>query len=567
MINRFNKGEVLKADRLNEVVSKVNYSEANWYPVRPMEPLDSDFTSPFQMLSYDVDPDNENMFRIRIAEGFLSHVWTQGGKFSLVHALGLYPKYYNEIDNKYYPIANTFYDADSEFYVDGIKGQVAFPVNATEDDTDHYVINRYTADIHKLSRLFANDLAETVDQGCFTDIFQISRDQDASPLSLEFTPFLESSLYAAEPFRPLIEGYVDIGDWTVAPEVVVWVNGGNLIKDGKVHALSGIRNQYTWGGGDMDLCIIASEEGIQVVEDTLWSPISAESGYFPLYDIRVRWIGGVERVVLVDRHLGEQNIYVNTPTPPPFWINVKEIPDDGWYITVEPGIVRQQNIFIEEATTINIPLFNGVALDADPKPQLEWDGTKNHIYVHVPTDNRGTINGTVEIKAETTPMSSEHHVPPDPDDSVGVEGSYYFKIGELESLDGGQTPSVKVRYPGNLNLPNQLIEVENVGSGATLYKGYDEVSDIHAIKSLVGRYTNPAMQISEVGATEVRIEGNGFDGTLLFTDCNDDNLAKIEVTDGLTKLFNWTGSVWEEGDVTLVIPNCSGTSTTAPPPP
>lgn len=202
-------------------------------------------------------------------------------------------------------------------------------------------------------------------------------------------------------------------------------------------------------------------------------------------------------------------VYVSPPQKrpakdrkPPFWVSLKK-GTEVWNVTVEPGLIRYQNINAEDsddgATHYLVPEINETAIDVSPAPTLPLD-SELFVYVKVPTDVQGNPEGlTATVELTATAQTSTHHVPP-ADLVSGIAGEYYFLIAEIEYSDSTPpVPSVKKRFTGNLHIPNQLIQLENVGSPqdddpeapeptdwGDVYAGYNKTADIHKLRRIYG---------------------------------------------------------------------------------
>lgn len=183
---------------------------------------------------------------------------------------------------------------------------------------------------------------------------------------------------------------------------------------------------------------------------------------------------------------------------PPFWVSISfDIDSETYKLRVEPGLVRYHNINAEDSTdgaTFHlVPKMGMTSIDESPAPSLTVDG-ELFVYVKVPTDDKGNPEGqTAEIELASTAQTSAHHVPP-ADGAAGISGEYYFLIAELEqSEDDPPVPTVKKRFTGNLHIPNQLIEIQNVGAPDSppldygdVYAGFDQSGDYHKLRRIYG---------------------------------------------------------------------------------
>lgn len=221
-------------------------------------------------------------------------------------------------------------------------------------------------------------------------------------------------------------------------------------------------------------------------------------------------------------------------TFPPLWVKLfYSTANAQWEIAVTPGAVRYHNMGknpdTDGPTHYLVPTLNGTALDAATPPTAAI--TQPYIYVKVDTDNKGVPTGTPTIEQKASATASTHHRPADPDDATGEDGEYYFLI--AKATQDGSRWSMDKRLPGNLNIPNQLVEQENVGYGAKPYKGYlPDAADVHQFRSLVERASGTVAINVDEETNEIRIHGTGVDDTVVFTDVCGATVTMV-VADGL----------------------------------
>ena len=239
-----------------------------------------------------------------------------------------------------------------------------------------------------------------------------------------------------------------------------------------------------------------------------------------------------------------------------------------------PGYVTHQNIGnnldADGPSHYMVPTLGGVSLEQqDPKPTGTLGGAICYIYVRATTDAKGVINATPTVVSSTSKQASIHHIPPDDQDSSGTDGDYYFLIAEFEA-DAGGNPTIKRRITGNRNIPNQLIEVENIGTGKKLHRDYlEDVDDKHELRTIKQRASQPQIKVKydnedaggdEEDATEILVEGNDNDAEIIFEDCDENELLRLVFKDGL--LESPTDAT-AEADRTVTIGGCDS-STTVP---
>lgn len=276
-------------------------------------------------------------------------------------------------------------------------------------------------------------------------------------------------------------------------------------------------------------------------------------------------------------------------TGAPLSASIVVIPDTDpveYGVKITPGYVLYQNAGANEseqgATGYLMPKMGGVALDDPEVEPLELPALVSYVYLRIRTDSDGVPKfdaegGPVTIEAFDAPQESVHHVRKNPS-SGQEEGDYFHLLLETESNGATPTPAprVKRRITGNRELPNQLVEIENLGdlgdsNVRPLYEGYDpgpedkhklrtlkqlavrgepiikplddgeQEGDSIPFKSIAERATGPQVRVTtEEGGEVIKVEGNGYDAILASV-----RKFSISVADGLvTDLFE----VFEDGD-------------------
>ena len=238
---------------------------------------------------------------------------------------------------------------------------------------------------------------------------------------------------------------------------------------------------------------------------------------------------------------------------PPFHVSVFK-KDDVWKYRVTPGYVTEQNILAPEKLEVYVPTLGGVSLEAETAPEGALPGVFAFIYVRVITNARGQVQGVPTIVATIAATPSTHHIPSDTDEPEGTDGDYYFLIAEFKS-DGETEPSPEAvrRVVGNKNVPNQLVQFENVGDGKEIHKDYDPITDTHKLRTPKERGTNPQLKVEysdendESASEEIIIKGNNYDNSVYEV-----NKVSISVIDGL--VTSLTGSIGGSGgDLNLIV--------------
>jgi hypothetical protein len=124
-------------------------------------------------------------------------------------------------------------------------------------------------------------------------------------------------------------------------------------------------------------------------------------------------------------------------TPPPFYPKVKGSQADGWKITFKSGRLVTYNPSTDtEAIKTIIPKIGGVDMDAATPPSLSIESGQ-WAYLFFQTDSKGIINEDEppSIIADDPDKPSTHHIPPSPDDDMGVDGAYYIPLAKFEIDD------------------------------------------------------------------------------------------------------------------------------------
>ena len=194
-----------------------------------------------------------------------------------------------------------------------------------------------------------------------------------------------------------------------------------------------------------------------------------------------------------------------------------------WKVRWRPGYVYE--LYPDTSGTgpvTEYEIFIGAtALSASTAPDLEID-LGDFIYLHWETDPQGAIQElSAGISAEIVALGSEqdstYAVLPDGTGSGGTDGSYYLLLGEVETVAGLASIS-KAGWRGNFWWKAGWNALENVGTGEKIYKEYDIAGDNKQLRSLVERASDPQILLSQNGDDEIRIEGNGNDCTIEFSD-------------------------------------------------
>ena len=165
--------------------------------------------------------------------------------------------------------------------------------------------------------------------------------------------------------------------------------------------------------------------------------------------------------------------------------------------------------------------IGATALSAATAPDLNID-LADFIYLHFETDGQGEIKElsagiSAEIVALGSAQASTFNVLPDGNDSGATDGDFYVLLAQVETVDGLASIS-RAGWRGNFWWKAGWNALENVGSGEKIYKDYYAPTDKKRLRSLIERASDHQINISQVGTDEIRIEGNGNDVTIEFSD-------------------------------------------------
>jgi hypothetical protein len=202
---------------------------------------------------------------------------------------------------------------------------------------------------------------------------------------------------------------------------------------------------------------------------------------------------------------------------PPLWTIISQVPDSppeapvfqatptlGYLIYQQATMAEQEDesvgwiapkIMVNgQLVSIEPPSANDAPTDPPwSPPSVELPAMQSWVYLRVKTDADGApkLDGeSVTIEAFDEKQVDIHHVRPSPSGGE-EEGDYFFLILETEG-DGGdpERPIIRRRITGNRQLPNQLVEITNIGGERELYKGYlpgpDDKHEFRTLEQLEG---------------------------------------------------------------------------------
>jgi hypothetical protein len=197
--------------------------------------------------------------------------------------------------------------------------------------------------------------------------------------------------------------------------------------------------------------------------------------------------------------------------PPAFWGTVSQVPQSDppeYQATFTLGYLTYQNAGASEAeqgvTGYVVPKIKNedgqwISMDAESPqivPPVVLPSVTSWVYLRIKTTADGVPEfnqedgPTFTIEAFSEEQKSIHHVRPSP--GGGEEkGDYYFLLLQTEG-DGGdpEKPAIVRRITGNREMPNQLIEITNIGGKRELYQGYlpgpDDKHELRSLEQLEG---------------------------------------------------------------------------------
>ena len=222
----------------------------------------------------------------------------------------------------------------------------------------------------------------------------------------------------------------------------------------------------------------------------------------------------------------------------PFWATISQVEgsDPATYeVSVKLGYLSyQSNTPAAQASDLGttgwiVPTIAGVSMEppvplTDPPteiPKLPLPDVESWVYLRVKTDSDGfPKDGEVTVEAFDEAQESIHHIRLSPE-SDEEEGDYFFLI--LKTKSDGGTPARPVaerRITGNREMPNQLIEILNLGEESEagrqeLYKGYDVALDKHDLRTVLQQQTLGVPIIEPLAAEVPAVPPVVVDGTVV----------------------------------------------------
>jgi hypothetical protein len=209
----------------------------------------------------------------------------------------------------------------------------------------------------------------------------------------------------------------------------------------------------------------------------------------------------------------------------PFWTTISRVPDSDpaeYQVAVTLGYLSyQSNTPAAQASDLGttgwiVPTIAGVSMEppipqTDPPteiPKLPLPANESWVYLRVKTDSDGfPKDGEVTVEAFDEAQESIHHIRLSPE-SDEEEGDYFFLILKTKADESDPPrPIAERRITGNREMPNQLIEILNLGEEGEagrqeVYKGYDVALDKHDVRAVLQQQT-PGVAIIEPLAAAV----------------------------------------------------------------
>ena len=211
-----------------------------------------------------------------------------------------------------------------------------------------------------------------------------------------------------------------------------------------------------------------------------WTAISQVQGSDPAtYEVSVK--------------LGYLSYQSNTPAA-----QASDLGTTGWIVPTIAGVSMERG---EEKPPTNPEALATFKADLK-KLKVALPANESWVYLRVKTDVDGfPKDGEVTVEAFDEAQESIHHIRLSPE-SGEEEGDYFFLILKTKADESDPPrPIPERRITGNREMPNQLIEILNLGEESEggrqeLYKGYDIALDKHDLRSVLQQQT-PGVAIIE----------------------------------------------------------------------
>ena len=196
---------------------------------------------------------------------------------------------------------------------------------------------------------------------------------------------------------------------------------------------------------------------------------------------------------------------------PPFWTAISRVANSDpaeYEVTVTLGhLSYQSNTPAAQDSELGttgwiIPTIAGVSMESADVEPLPLPAVESWVYLRVKTDVDGfPKDGEVTVEAFDEAQESIHHIRLSPE-SGEEEGDYFFLILKTKADESDPPrPIPERRITGNREMPNQLIEILNLGEEGEggrqeIYKGYDIALDKHDVRAVLQQQT-PGVPIIE----------------------------------------------------------------------
>ena len=202
---------------------------------------------------------------------------------------------------------------------------------------------------------------------------------------------------------------------------------------------------------------------------------------------------------------------------PPFWCAISRVPQSEpaeYQVTVTLGyLAYQSNTPAAQASELGttgwiVPTIAGVSMESADVEPIPLPAVESWVYLRVKTDVDGfpkpfsqEDGSFVTIEAFNQEQKSIHHIRLSPE-SDEEEGDYFFLILKTKADESDPPRTIpERRITGNREMPNQLIEILNLGEESEggrqeIYKGYDIALDKHDVRAVLQQQT-PGVPIIE----------------------------------------------------------------------
>ena len=246
----------------------------------------------------------------------------------------------------------------------------------------------------------------------------------------------------------------------------------------------------------------------------------------------LEWAQWVEKTLrrLIDIPPPRERPITGGSDPPPFWTEISRVANSDpaeYEVTVTLGYLSyQSNTPAAQASELGatgwiIPTIAGVSMEsADVKP-LPLPAVESWVYLRVKTDVDGfPKDGEVTVEAFDEAQESIHHIRLSPE-SGEEEGDYFFLILKTKADESDPPrPIAERRITGNREMPNQLIEILNLGEEdeegrQEVYKGYDKALDKHDVRAVLQQQTPGVAIIEPLAAAVDAVPPVVVDGTVV----------------------------------------------------